>query len=92
MGFIAVKKHHDHGDYYKEKCLIRTSLPFQRFSPLSSLWEVWQQAGRHMLEWLKVHLNSKTARKGLFAKLPGEKGLFHPLWSLNIGTHSPPAQ
>ena len=39
---IAVKKHHDQGNSYKDKHLIGAGLQFQRFSPLSS----WQHPGR----------------------------------------------
>jgi hypothetical protein len=47
MGSIAVKRHHDHGNFYKGKHFIGVNLQFQRFSPLSSWWEAWQHAGRH---------------------------------------------
>jgi hypothetical protein len=47
LGFIAVKRHHDHGNFYKGKHLTGASLQFQRFSPLSSRWEAWQHAGKH---------------------------------------------
>ena len=43
---IAVKKHHDQGDFYKGD-LIGTSLAFQRLRPLSSWWESRQPPGRH---------------------------------------------
>ena len=33
---IAVKQHHDQSNSYEGKHLIRASLQFQRFSPLSS--------------------------------------------------------
>ena len=46
--FIAVKKHHDHGNSYKEKHLIGVAhLQFQRFSSLSSWWGTWWCEGRH---------------------------------------------
>ena len=35
-GFIDVKRHHDQGNSYKSKHLIRAGIPFQRFSPLST--------------------------------------------------------
>ena len=44
---IAMKRHHDHGNSYKEKHLIGSGFQFHRFSPLSSWWEVWQCAGRY---------------------------------------------
>ena len=44
---IAVNRHQDHGNSYKEKYLIGAGFQFQRFSPLSPWWEAWQHAGRH---------------------------------------------
>jgi hypothetical protein len=44
--FIAVKRHYDQDNSYKNKPLIGTGLQFQRFS-LLSWWESWQTAGRH---------------------------------------------
>jgi hypothetical protein len=38
-GFIAVKRHHDHGNSSEGKHLIGAGLQVQRFSPLSSWWE-----------------------------------------------------
>ena len=46
LGFIAVKRHHDHGNSYKGQHLIGTGLQVQRFSSLSSRWEEWQRPGR----------------------------------------------
>ena len=43
MGFIAVKKHHDQGNSYKEKQLIGASLQFHKHRPLIS----WQEARQH---------------------------------------------
>jgi len=44
---IAVKRHHDWGNSYEGKHLLRTGLQFQRFSPLS-LWQgTWWLVGRH---------------------------------------------
>ena len=45
--FNAVERHHDQSNSYKGKRLIGAGLRFQRFSPLSSWWEVWWQASRH---------------------------------------------
>jgi hypothetical protein len=36
LDFIAVKRHHDQGNSYKGKHLVRDGLQFQRFSSLSS--------------------------------------------------------
>jgi hypothetical protein len=45
MVSIAVKRHHDQGNSYKEQHLIGDGLQVQRFSPLS--WqEAWQHADR----------------------------------------------
>jgi hypothetical protein len=44
---IAVNRHQDHGNSYKEKYLIGPGFQFQRFGPLSPWWEAWQHAGRH---------------------------------------------
>ena len=46
---IAVKKHDDHGDSYKEDIKLRVSLTVQRFSPLSSWWEM--ALGRQTMCW-----------------------------------------
>ena len=46
LSFTAVKRLHDQGNSYKGKQLIGASSQFQRFSPLSSWWEVWQHPGR----------------------------------------------
>ena len=44
---IAVKRHHDHGNFFNRKHLIGAGLQFQRFSPLP-LWQgAWQHTGRH---------------------------------------------
>jgi hypothetical protein len=45
--FIVVKRHHDPGNYYEGKHLIGSGWHFQRFSPLTSWWQVWQHVGRH---------------------------------------------
>ena len=45
--FIAVKKHHDQGNFYKGQLLIRAGLQVLRFSSLSSRQEAWQCPGRH---------------------------------------------
>ena len=47
LDVIAVKGQHVQGNSYNRKHLIGADLQFQRFSPLSSWWEVWQHAGRH---------------------------------------------
>jgi hypothetical protein len=47
LGFIAVKRHHDQGNFYKGQYLVGAGLQFQRFSPSSSWWEAWQHPGRH---------------------------------------------
>ena len=39
--------YHGQGNSYKGKRFIVTGLQFQRFSPLSSWWEAWQNPGRH---------------------------------------------
>lgn len=46
QGFMAVKRHHDPCNSYKEKHLTGAGLQFQRLSHLSSCWEAWQPAGR----------------------------------------------
>ena len=43
LGFIAVKRHCDHGSSYKEQHLVGAGLQVQRFCSLSSWWG----AGRH---------------------------------------------
>jgi len=48
VSLTAVKRYHDHDNSYKGKDLIGTGLQFQRFSLLSSWWEVWQCAGRYI--------------------------------------------
>jgi hypothetical protein len=45
--FIDVKWHNGHGNFFKEKHLIRTCLQFQRLSPQLSWWEALQHEGRH---------------------------------------------
>ena len=45
LDFIAVKKHQDHCNSYKEQHLIGAGLQFQRFSLLSSWREAWYHAG-----------------------------------------------
>jgi hypothetical protein len=71
---IAVKRHHDHGNYYTGKLLIGTGLQFHRFSPLLSSWETWQHIGRLVLEKeLRVlHLDRQAAgsRKVVLFKPP----------------------
>ena len=44
---MAVKRHHDHNNSHKGKCLIGPGLQFQRFRPLLSWQEAWQHAGQH---------------------------------------------
>ena len=39
LGFIAVKRHHDQGNFYKGQYLVGAGLQFQRFNPLLS-WRV----------------------------------------------------
>jgi len=43
---IALKRHHDHSNFYKGKHLIGAGLQVQRFSPWSS-WQNMERAGRH---------------------------------------------
>lgn len=43
---IAVKRHHDHGNSYKEHLTVVAAY-IQRSSPLSSRWGAWWPAGRH---------------------------------------------
>jgi hypothetical protein len=66
--FIAVERHHDHGNSYKGQHW--AGLQFQSFSPLSSWQEAWQCLGNRVLEKeLRVlHLHSKTAEEDC---LPG---------------------
>jgi hypothetical protein len=45
--FIAVKRHHDHGNSYKGKHFTGAGFQFQRFNPLSSCQKARQHAGRH---------------------------------------------
>jgi hypothetical protein len=44
---IAMMRHHDQGNVYKEQYLIGAGLQFQRLSPLSSWLEAWQHPSRH---------------------------------------------
>ena len=44
---IALNRHHEHDNTYKEKLLNGAGLEFQRFSPLSSWQEGWQCVSRH---------------------------------------------
>jgi hypothetical protein len=44
--FIAVKRHHEHSNSYKEIYLIGTALQFQRFILLFSWQEARKYAGR----------------------------------------------
>jgi hypothetical protein len=48
-----------------------TGLQFQRFSPLSSWWEVLDARGA------KIHLDPKAARRTLCSANSQEEGLFH---------------
>lgn len=43
---VSIGCEETHGNSVKGKHLIRASLCFQRFSPLSSWLETWQHAGR----------------------------------------------
>lgn len=45
LGFIAMKKHHDHGNSYKGKHLFGGWFAVQSFSLLSSWWEASWHAG-----------------------------------------------
>lgn len=45
-GFYCYEGHHDHDNSYTEKHLIISSFQFQRFTPLSSWWNI-MVAGRH---------------------------------------------
>ena len=47
---IAVKRYHYQDNSYKGKHLIGAGLQFQRYRPLSSWQEAWQQAGKHGAE------------------------------------------
>ena len=42
---IAMKRHRDHSNSYKEKHLTGAGLQVQRFSPLLSWWEACQNPG-----------------------------------------------
>jgi hypothetical protein len=54
LSFIAVERHHDQGNSYKEKHLIGDGLQFHRFSSLSSWQEAWQCSGRHDVKETRV--------------------------------------
>ena len=45
--FIAVKRHLDHSNSYKDKHLLGACLLFERFSPFSSWYEAWGHTDRH---------------------------------------------
>jgi hypothetical protein len=77
-GFIAVKRHCDHGKFYEGKHLIGAGIYFQRFTPLSSWWEAMQHVGRHMLEELRVlQLDLKVTERANC--LPqAARGDYHP--------------
>jgi hypothetical protein len=47
LGFIAVKRHYDKSNSYKEQHLTEDGLHFKRFNPISSWWEALQHAVRH---------------------------------------------
>jgi hypothetical protein len=47
QGFTIVNRHCDQGKSYKGQHLIGAGLQVQRFSQLSSWWEVLQHLGRH---------------------------------------------
>jgi hypothetical protein len=54
-----MKRHHDHGNSYKEKHLIGAALQVQRFSPLLSRQEYGSiQAGMAQEELRVLHLVS----------------------------------
>jgi hypothetical protein len=45
---VAVRRHHDHDNSYKEKYVIGAGLQFHSFSPLLSWQEAWWHTGRHV--------------------------------------------
>lgn len=61
--FIAVKRHHDHGNSYKREYLIGTCIHSQRFNLFSSWQEKCWEAGRHILKKLLrvLHVNLQAA-------------------------------
>ena len=63
LGSIAVRRHHDHGNSYKEKHLTGTGLQFQRFSPLSSWQEAWQYSDRHAGEVAESSTSGSTGSR-----------------------------
>ena len=63
---IAVKRHHEQGNSYKQQHLIGAGLQVQRFSPLSSRWEHGSvQAGLVQEELRVPPLVLKEARRRL---------------------------
>jgi len=64
-GFIAVKRHHDHGNSYKGKHFIEAGLQIQRFNPISPGQEAWWHTGRHGVGKVaeSLHLDPQVAGK-----------------------------
>jgi hypothetical protein len=63
---IAMKRHHDQSNSYKENHLIGAGLQVQRISSLSSRWEHGSFQEGMVLEELRVlHLVSKADRRKL---------------------------
>jgi hypothetical protein len=66
LSFIAVKRHHDHGNSYKGKYLIGAGLQFQRFSLLLLGEDSGMQADMMMKKKLRVlHLDLQAAGRKL---------------------------
>jgi hypothetical protein len=76
-----VKRHHDHGDSYKEEYLIEVGLQFQRFSPLSSLQEAWQCPGRYGAGRAYILIQDFY----ILIQKQQKETLFYTVWSLSMG-------
>ena len=67
---VSVTRHNDHGNSYKGKHLIGTSLHFQRFSPLSSLQKAYLCSSRHgarrELGVIYIKMQERGSEMGLY--------------------------
>jgi hypothetical protein len=61
---FAVKRYHDHTNFYKRKNFLGTGFQFGRFGPFLSQWEHGSMQADVMETWLKVlHLYTQAAGK-----------------------------
>ena len=84
MVSIAVKRHHDQGNSYKEQHLIGAGLQFQRFSSSSSRQEAWQCLGRH-------GTGERAKSSTSWSKVARRKGYLSSR-QLGRGSQSPPTK